>query len=318
MIHSNIKKGKFMNKYFSEVLTSYGMNIKDNTAYGNVKGFETNAQVGKLNQFQAVFHISFYASDEQRTSIINELNNLHIKNMECNLTHYGIVFGVKGMSIKSLEQNLTDIFDMVFGTLRKYQALGKGYCPICGTELDENNSTTTTIDGYSITISNNCLQEINQLIEKENEEFKNAPNNYFKGFLGALCGGFIGFIIALALYYLGLISALSAFVAVALGSYFYTKFGGKQDKVMLIILSCTTLVFMSLSIFAVYVIASGIAVSQLGYSMSAFEAFFTCMRDEEFSSLFFTELVLTIIFSIAGMVWKIVSLKRAIKRPNKL
>lgn len=170
------------------------------------------------------------------------------------------------------------------------------------------------MDNEQMNNTNGYNDEVVEVIDTNNNVVDNKPNNYLKGFAGAVIGGVAGFAVAVLLYFLGLISALSAFVAVALGSFLYVKFGGKKNKTMLVIVSCTTMVFMILSIFAVYLISSGIAAKEVGVAMSAFEAFSTCMQDVEFSTLFFTDMVLAVVFSFAGIAWSVITTRRSMKK----
>ena len=137
------------------------------------------------------------------------------------------------------------------------------------------------------------------------------------GFLGALVGGVAGFAVAFILYLCGVISAISAFVAVVLGAFLYKKFGGKENKMMILIVSVTSLAFMILAVFSVYLCAAGAAAKEAGLVMNAFEAFKTCMGVEEFSSAFTQDLIMTIVFSILSIVYEVVMLLRKVKRPNK-
>ena len=177
---------------------------------------------------------------------------------------------------------------------------------------------TVNIDGFIITIDQTCFANINNSIEQDNQEFKQAPNNYLKGFLGVLVGGVAGFALSFVLYLCGFISAISAFVSVALGAFLYKKFGGKQNKMMVVIVAFTTLACMVLSIFGVYIMSAGIASAEVGAGLNAFEAFAVCIKDKEFSGMFYTDLALSVVFSIVGIVWQAITLFKQIKRPTKL
>ncbi len=306
-----------MNKDIKEVLSSYGLIIEGDNAYGNLKGYETNVQVKSLNAIPFIMHISFFATNEQRVQLEEKFKELGTKNLKYSFTYYGLSIGLNALTAGKLASNLPTILDYIFASLKEVEILGFGYCPVCGKELDVAESKDIKVDGFTITIDKDCFEKINNEIEQDNSEFKNAPNNYLKGFCGALIGGLAGFAVAFGLYMAGVISALSAFVAIALGIFLYKKFGGKQNKGMIIIVACTTLVFMIASIFAVYLTAAGMDARDAGLAMNAFEAFGTCMKDAEFAGMFWTDLALTVVFSLVGIVWESITIARQIKRPKK-
>ena len=308
-----------MNKKFEEALAAYGMQINGNFAYGNVKGYETNVRIKNLdNVAPFLMHISFFATEEQKAKIESEFKQAGLRFFKYSFTYYGITIGLNDITAGKLVQKLPNIFDFIFNTLRANEVNGVGYCPVCGKELDIANQKSVKVDDFTITIDENCLSNINKNIEQENADFKNAPNYYLKGFLGALIGGVAGFAVAFILYLCGFISALYAFVAFAVGTALYKKFGGKANKMMVVIVSVTSLVFMILSVFAVYIFAAGTAASELGVAMGAFEAFAKCMTDAKFSGMFYTDLGLTIFFSIIAIVWEAITVSKQIKRPKNL
>ena len=71
-------------------------------------------------------------------------------------------------------------------------------------------------------------------MRKKDKNFEETPNNYGKGVLGLLLGALIGAVSYVILFMLGFISAISAFLSIMLGSLFYKKFGGKPNKVMVV------------------------------------------------------------------------------------
>lgn len=306
-----------MNNKFENVLSPYGLTINGDYAYGNLMGYEANILARTLNAPPFVMHISFYATNEQKTKIENELNQIANKYLKYKFTYYGITVNISDFTISKLVEKLPNYLQQITSILKNNEAVGFGHCPVCGNELTTENTKIITIDGFNVAVDEKCFGEINTVIEKKNEEFKNTPNNYLKGFLGALVGGVAGFAVAFILYLCGVISAISAFVAVVVGALLYKKFGGKENKMMIVIVSVTSLAFMILAVFTVYLYAAGAAAKEAGLVMNAFEAFKTCMGVEEFASAFFTDLALTIVFSVLSIVYEIVILARKIKRPNK-
>lgn len=306
-----------MNNKFENVLSPYNLTINGDYAYGNLMGYETNILAKTLNAPPFVMHISFYVTDEQKAEIDNALKQVANKYLKYQFTYYGLSVNITDFTISKLVEKLPEYLKQITNILKNNEAVGFGHCPVCGDELTAENTKVINIDGFNVAVDQKCFGNINTVIEKSNEEFKNAPNNYLKGFLGALVGGVAGFAVAFILYLCGVISAISAFVAVVLGAFLYKKFGGKENKMMILIVSVTSLAFMILAVFSVYLYAAGAAAKEAGLVMNAFEAFKTCMGFEEFSGAFTQDLIMTIVFSILSIVYEVVMLLRKVKRPNK-
>lgn len=263
-------------------------------------------------------HVSFYATDEQKRSIESAIRNLALKFFVMQFSPYGISLGFNDLTVSRLLKRLPSVLDAIFGILSDNGALKSEFCPVCGKPLEESNSKKCNIDGFSITIDNDCVNTINTVINTENEDFNNAPNNYFKGFLGALIGGLAGAAVSVLLYLVGFVSSISAVIAIVLGAFLYQKFHGKPNKGMIIIVSLTTLVLLSATVPAIYIVAAGIAAKSEGFNMSAIEAFNICMRDAEFSRMLYTDLALILLFSAIGIGFEIFVLSKKIKRKKNI
>lgn len=216
-----------MNKGFSELFQSYGMTINGNNAYGQIKGFETNVIIRMLDNLSPVtVHVSCYTTSEQKRAIERSLQAAAIKFFRFSFTDFGIKLGFNDITAGKLIKRLPDLLNQIFGTLSEQGALSAKYCPVCGNEMVYESTKKANVDGFSITLSSDCIENLNKSIAEENKDFTEAPNNYLEGFFGALLGGVIGGIIAFILYMVGFVSAISAFVAALLGAYFYKKFHG--------------------------------------------------------------------------------------------
>lgn len=308
-----------MNKKFAEFFKGYGMEISGNSAYGVVNGYETNAVLNVMNNnYPLRLHISFYASDEQKKNIQTALRNAAIKYCTYQLTQYGLMLGLNDMTTGRLLKRLPSVFDTVYGIVDENGGLGEGSCPVCGNALDAEHSKRRNVEGLTLTIDDTCVEQLNAVIDAENEDFKNAPNNYLLGFCGALIGAIVGTGIAVALFAVGFISSLSAIISVLLGAFLFEKFHGKPDKIMIIIVAATTLVFMLTSVPVIYIVDSGIAAKDVGLDMSAIEAFKLVMQDSEVSRAFYLDLAMAFVFSALGIGVEIAYLMRRIKRNKNI
>ena len=304
-----------MNKKFTAFFTGYGMETSGNFAYGKINGFETNAEVRMLDTYwPLVMHISFYATDEQRRSMEAAIRNLKIKFFKMSFSSYGLALGFNDMTYKRLLKRLPAVLDSIYAVLTENGALNAEYCPVCGNSLKPEETRQCNVDGFKINIDNNCADNINSVIAAENKDFANAPNNYLKGFLGAFIGGLAGAAISIVLNIAGFVSAISAMVSIVLGAFLYQKFHGKPNKMMIVIVSLTTLVMLAATIPVIYIVAAGIEFNKAGISMSAIEAFKICMQDTEIARMFYLDLALVVVFSIIGTVLEIFVLAKQIKR----
>ncbi len=236
--------------------------------------------------------------------------------MTFNFTEYGLFIGLSGITINGLIKRLDDILTEIFNVLKENNALDSNYCPVCGEIMNEPKKSN--IENFTITLDEECISNINKIIDQENLEMENAPNNYLRGFLGSCIGGVVGAVIAIILIFLGYISALSAAVSAVLGSYLYIKFGGKKNKMMIVIVLLTTLIFMILTIVVTYIIVAGNAAKNEGLNMSYIDAFNICMQVDEFKSEFISNLIITILFSILGVSYQTINLFKMTKKQKNI
>jgi hypothetical protein len=189
---------------------------------------------------------------------------------------------------------------------------------VCGNELEIETTKRVKADGYSIALDSGCVTILNKTIAAENEDFETAPNNYLKGFFGALLGGLAGAAIAIVFYLVGFVSSLSAIISVALGVFLYKKLHGKPNMIMIVIVAATTLVCMVASILGIYISVAGIAAEEAGLSMSAIDAFIILLGDAEFSGYFYSDLGLSLLFSVLGIGAQTYLLIKSIRRKREI
>lgn len=308
-----------MNRKFYEFFTNYNMKIEGNHGYGVINGFETNVYLKMLDNVAPLSILfSCYITDENKRNLEMAIRNAKIKYLHFQFNPYGLCIGLNDITVGALLKRLPNLLNQFTSLLQDNQAKGFEYCPVCGEVLDKLSAKKCNIDQYIITMDPNCVENINAVLHDENEDFRNAPNNYVKGFLGAVIGGFVGAIIAIILYIAGYISSLSALVSIILGTFLYKKMNGKQNKTMIFIVTLTTIAFMVLSVCSIYIYAASVAAIEANLDMSALEAFQICMKDAEFSRLFLSDLGLTLLFTAIGVVYQIVALAKGIKRTTSI
>lgn len=305
-----------MNKKLSEAFAQAGVVLDKNRGYGVVNGFETNVIVSSMQP--AIIHFSCYATDEQKRSILQTLAGEKIKFAQFSFSPFGLSASINDWTTGSLAKRLDSVLETICSALKSNGALGVGYCPVCGNALDFENSKKCNVKGMTISLDNVCVENINGLINEENKAIAEAPNNYLRGFAGALVGSLAGAAIAVVLYLIGFISALSAFVAFFVGELLYRKFGGKPNVIMVVTLACTVFAAMLLTVFGIYLVAAAEGAKANGIDMNAFEAFKVCMQDEEIRGGFISDMLLTVLFSVLGCAYEIYALCKRIKRPQNI
>ncbi len=308
-----------MNKKFKQYFEQNGFELSSRgvtaRAYGYMRGYEVNAV---LTLESLKLHISFHATDEQREAIIVALDSAKLIMTAYELTDYGVCATMNdNLTVGRLMKRLPDMLNVIFDIIEQNGARGRGVCPICGRETDELRPFD--VDGVSISMDSDCALNINYLIEAENEVFTQAPGNYGRGFLGALLGSLAGAAVAAILFYIGYVSSFSALLAIVLGVALYTRFGGKRDKLMVLIVAATSIVCMLGTVFGYYVISSGIAAVEAGVELTAMEAFLYLMQESpEFASGFRSDLLMMLLFSLLGVVLEVVALARGVKRRSQI
>lgn len=309
-----------MNKKIEAILNNYDIKMTSNTGYGNIKGYEVNVFYDPLNNIAPLqLAVSSYFNDEQKEKISKDLKNMKIKFFNYEFTKYGILLGLNGFTVGTLVKTLPTTIERIFNCFIENGVLKKENCPICGSEITIENSTKTNLDGAMITMHNECIDRINKEIEKADLDFKETPNNFGRGILGALLGGLIGSIIAFVLYFLGFISAISAVVSVVLGTVFYKKFGGKPNFVMILVVLIITLILQLLTVLGIYVIVTTSLSIEEGLDFVGFKAFnYYINNSTEFSSSFIKDMLFSALFTILGLVCEVGYLKKSVMREGKI
>ena len=307
-----------MNKKVISLLQQYGLTVTGNTAYGIMQGYETSLRSpSPMEQSAYYIHVNFYATDEKKQEIAAELGRTGIK-LTATPSAYGLTICFPAAFAGTLVKNLPVLFDRLIALLKQNELPGADTCPYDGKPLIEAEKKRCSINGFYVTLNNDCVSSINRQIEEENRAFANAPNNYMQGICGALLGGIVGAACTIALYYIGFVSSLSAIIAVLLGAFLYRKFGGKPNVMMIVIVSVVSLILIGAAFFVSYLIAAGTAAAEAGLHMSALDALLVCLDDSEFASAFYSDFAMLFVFTIVGIVIVVISLVRQIKRPKNI
>ena len=308
-----------MNKKLKNYFEQLGFSIKGNNAHGEYKDYEVSVDVAMLDTVSPVkLHVNLFATNEVKAEIVKDIKGLKFKYFNVDMDLYGIILGFNDpLTVGKLLKRMPEMMTQIFDVFTKYGAKGVGYCPICGEELkDESNKYK--IGWALITMDNDCVKDVNEVIDAENEDFAAAPNNYLKGTCGALLGALVGAVAYIVLFFMGYISALTSLIAILLGAYLYKKLDGKPNGMMIIIVSVVSISAMLLSVWGIYVLASQALVLEFGFSSTGVQAFKDMMTIPEFSQEFTTNFVMTIFYTILGVIFEIIRLSKSVKRQETI
>ena len=308
-----------MNKKIKTFFEELGFSIEGNNAYGNLKGYEVSANIVMLDTVSPVkLHVNLFAPGELKSVIVKELKDLKFKFFVAEEDLYGIFLGFNDpLTVGRLLKRIPEMLDKIFEVFEKYNAKGIGYCPICGEPLKEE-SKKYKVEWTLITMDNDCVSNVNDVIEAENENFDKKPNNYLQGAFGALLGAVVGIIAYVVLFYIGFISALTSLVTILLCTYLYKKLDGKPNAIMIVIVSTISIVSMLLAVCGIYFLASQALAIEYGFSSLGIQAFKDMMTIEEFSSEFTSNLLMTVFYTVLGVIFEIAQLSKSIKRQGEI
>lgn len=292
-----------MGLYTKKIYETLGLVEKEkNVFYGVYRGYELTLAVNQ----QFFVHLNFFADGNikaQAVRVFHTASNQTMTNVGVSV--YGLAATVNGMTTNSIIKKITEKLDATIAYLNANEAKGVGYCPCCGEECDLLK--TIRVNDVYVSLDDKCYNEVAKVAAVEEQQYNAQPNNYLKGFLGAILGAGIGAVAWIVLYYLGFLSALTAVLAVFLGNYFYVKFGGKANNVKNIIVAGVSLVVLVLACVGIYYVEVGSVIAANNLNMTPFELIFS---DEELTGYFVYDMAMNVIFTIIGVVAQVASTKR--------
>ena len=292
-----------MGLYTKKIYETFGLVEKEkNVFYGVYRGYELTLAVNQ----QFFVHLNFFADGNVKAQAVRVFHTASNQTMtNVGVSVYGLAATVSGMTTNSIMKKITEKLDATIAYLNVNEAKGIGYCPCCGEECDLLK--TIRVNDVYVSLDDKCYNEVAKVAAVEEQHYNAQPNNYLKGFLGALLGAGIGAAAWVALYYMGFLSALTAVLAVFLGNYFYVKFGGKANNVKNIIVAGVSLVVLVLACVGIYYVEVGSVIAANNLNMTPFELIFS---DEELTGYFVYDMAMNVIFTIIGVVAQVASTKR--------
>ncbi len=309
-----------MNKHIVNSLTEYNFTYDKNYGYGFINGYEVNV----FNNVMAagpLFLFSTFLSQSKKNDFLLKMNSFKIPLVQVGAFDFGVTILIGSMTGRSFEKKFTTVLSKILETLESLDAPKKDVCPQSGNVFDENADEFIFLPNTKIKIrvSNEGFTAINSTIEKINEDYRNAPNNYLRGFFGILIGALSGSVVAFVLgYFLNYITSLAPIISIIFGLFLCKQFGGKQNIVMIIISFVTTVIFILGALLFTYIFVANDLVAEAGYAYKGFNAFYYCLENSpEFKKAFVSDLMMSGLFTLLIEVLCIFMFK-AIKIPKNL
>lgn len=309
-----------MNKFIVNALSKYNFTYGKNSGYGFINDYEVNV----LNDITApgpTFVFSTFLSQDKKNDFVLKMNAKKIPLVQTTSFEFGVIVIIGAWFAKSFEKKFAEVIPVIVDLLETLEAPKKDTCPQSGEIIDEENSKTPVLPGtdLKIRLSNSAIQTINSSIDKSNEDFENAPNNYLKGFGGILIGALAGVSLTVIFSLIGFITALAPLVSIFLGVFLYKKFGGKQNYTMIIMSLVTTLLIILGALILMYITVATKAVAEAGMTYRGFEALIYCINNvPEFKSSFILDISLNGLFILLAEGFSIYRLITMIRRPQNL
>ena len=232
-----------MNKKLITFLTENNFTIESESSYAYIDDYQVsisqertqNALYGGMSTIIQVFS---HLEAEQITTIQNFLkeNKRSMNVMKYEVTELGVC-----VAIMNHYDTLMDTIKRITQFLNLQNAKNGTYCPITGEALDEETKRKLYYNNFVIFLNETSVELLNAQIEKAEQDFQNAPNNYLKGTLGAIAGGALGAIVWVVLGALaGIMSGWIAFLIAILAGLGYDKMKGKATNMKFVIAAIVT------------------------------------------------------------------------------
>lgn len=291
-----------MNKKIKRVLEEKGLEVKKNNAYGIIEGYEVNASYDVFETtWPLKISILCYLNNEQKENIIYKFKSTKYRFLNVFYNDYGIVIRMNGWTRGSCAKKAKEFIEMTINWLKEMNINGITHSPLSGVLLE--NPKVCQIHDEKITLSEEDYLNLKHKIETENKEFESQPNNYFMGFLGACLGGLIGAVLSFILLMVGVVSAFTGYLASYLGTMFYKQMKGKVNKLMILIVLLTSIVFILLSVLFAYIFISG-GISEFTINM----------KDSQIKAGFIYDMVMALIFTLLGLIYPVYLINKETKR----
>lgn len=284
-----------MNKILSAFIQEHNLTYdnKEKMFYGFISGYQMS---GGFSMWTSQNVLSFH---------------VHLPEERLGETNQFFVGISKTYGIQSFNLAGDGIVCVLFTSVKKYVACAeaianylsgigaKGGCPFCEEDLMEGARLVGSSSGI-YRAHERCFDEYVEKVKGEEAAYKAAPAQMGKAVGGMVLGVLAGAVVWVLFYILGFISFWAPIVSGFLGAFLWDKFGGKNDKVKIIVLWVATIVILALTIFFTYYVTILNAATEAGFTFA--EAWDILMADADFVSDFIQDTVVSAVFILLADV----------------
>ena len=305
-----------MNKKWKEFAAVNGLTCEKNQCYGTLNDYqisitlEVDGGLAMIYRYRVGVHANLGTHAKEVYYFLDVENKKKYKIGKVSIEDSGIYFEIIG------KMGIVEHIDMVLHDLTEYLKsldVDGTVCPYCGRAMIK--SVLAQDNGGYFRTHDECLeQRLQSAVAVENMEAA-LPNNYWNGFAGALVGGLVGCAIFAILFAIGYVAYISSLLGAIAASFLYSKFGGKNNVVKIVIVSVVTFVMIIITFFVCYVVQISVLMDEAGVSGNAAAVFFQLLaEDADVQKEVWYNFALTIVFTGVGIAYNIGSLVRQQKK----
>lgn len=217
----------------------HGLTCDGGYAYGKVSGryiaLEDGANV-------KVLHIYIYPPAQNTVENEEKLVRVRHALLDCDAKEYRLM---KRNPVVAEAGRVSVVFQDMRGTMTRIERyidevlprlndldLGDDVCAYCGEPFD-GDAQVVLLDDYVVPVHPSCVQEMTAQIEAMESQPK--PGSVLRGAVGALIGALLGAIPWAIAFMLGYVTSLFGLLIGFLSNWFYGKFGGKNNKLRVVV-----------------------------------------------------------------------------------
>lgn len=310
-----------MNKKLTTFLAENNFTFDGESAYSIVNNYQVSIGQDRMqNAFYAAMgtviqifsHLEENQIESMQSFIKEKKSSLHIIKYE--ITSMGVCFVIT----KNFDSLLESI-QVITNQMNLVGAKDKDYCPVTGEPIEEETKKKLYYNNLVVFLNASSVDILNAEIEKAEEDFKNAPNNYAKGAIGALLGGALGAVVWVVIGALtSFISGWIAFLIAILAGWGYDKMKGKPTQMKFVFSAIATLFYAVVSMFVIYVILVRNIMIVEGIEGNPISVLFQFVEsNEEVRSGFITDMVLSLLFGVFGIGFSYFQMKKTIHQKQE-
>ncbi len=281
----------------------YGLETDGKCCYGVYKGYRIHVKYSLMGNPACL--VTVVTDTDGKSDNLEKF--LEKNKKELKISAYGVVgigLMVSPQVYTHVFRQVKEILDKVIAYLKKNGFPGADSCPYCGEVLDDT-AIAMIESGIPFSAHSACFDRAYATAKRKEEAEQAMPASKLAGMGGALCGALVGAAAAAILFFLWNFAALGAAVAVFLGNWLYSKFGGKNILFKVISVAVMTLVVLLAVYFVCLLVDAGGDISKIGNMV---------LSDGNYRQAFILNLVFIFVFDIIGTVYAVFSLMRERKK----